>query len=220
MNTLLSYTVAPLTEVFLKQVPNYYPQVICSKETNEKIITLTIDDVPGEYIVDILDLLKQYNSTATFFTIGKYIDKNDESGDKLKRIIDDGHEIGNHLMENYPAILLSYDNLEKSINECEEKITKIVPMTKYYRPACGIFNQRMIDIVTELGYKLVLGNIYPSDPHIKCPTYNSKYILDRIKPGSIIILHDLKHTVETLKIILPEIINKGYKIVKLSEMLN
>lgn len=215
----LLYPIVYITDFFLKQVQTYYPEVICRKNTDEKIIALTIDDSPNEYTMEILEILNKYKATATFFVIGNYIDQYDNDNNKIKKIISDGHEIGNHLMKNYPAILLSYKALENDIIQCENKITNVVNMKKYYRPASGIFTTKMIEIVKKLGYKLILGNIYPSDPHIKCPISNSKHILSKIDSGSIIILHDLKHNLKTLEIILPEIINKGYKVVKLSDMI-
>lgn len=218
---LILYIYYILPEYFIDKLSYYYSSVIFKKTTNEKIISLTIDDAPNEFTDEMLDILKFYKVSATFFIIGDYVKKYDPQGRIIKRIINEGHEIGNHMMFNHSAFFITYDHLEKEIIECNEIIKSFLPNVniKYFRFGSGFFNRRILDIVQRLGYKLILGNIYCHDCHIRLSFINIQYIMLRIKPGSIIILHNLKHSIRTLSNIIPQIKNREYNIVNLSKLL-
>jgi peptidoglycan/xylan/chitin deacetylase (PgdA/CDA1 family) len=164
--------------------------------------------------------LKKHNTTATFFVIGNYIKKNDSDHKILTKIIEENHEMDNHMLDNAAAIFLPQEELEYQINETQKIIESIVPMKKYFRSGCGFFNQKMIQLVEKLGYKLVIGNIYPHDPQIRIPNHHIHYIMSRLEPESIIILQSLQHNIQTLDLLLNQIKNEGYEIVKLSTLLN
>ena len=73
---------------------NYHVKAFCSNPSEtEKKIALTFDDGPGIYTLEVLELLKKYNSKATFFCIGKNIETHPEI---LQKVIDEGHLVGNH----------------------------------------------------------------------------------------------------------------------------
>jgi peptidoglycan/xylan/chitin deacetylase (PgdA/CDA1 family) len=103
-------------------------------------------------------------------------------------------------------------------DEGEEETTYTPP--KYFRPGSGLFNKEMRALVKRLGYRLVLGNIYPHDAQIPYWWLNARHILSMLRPGSIIICHDRRSwTVPMLKKVLPEMARKGWKVVTLSELL-
>ena len=81
----------------------------------------------------------------------------------------------------------------------------------------------MVDLVTKIDYLLILGNNYPHDGErlLRMITPNWWYawsILYRLRPGDIIILHDLPETIKTLEIILPEIRRRGYQMMTVSQL--
>ena len=78
----------------------------------------------------------------------------------------------------------------------------------------------MRGLVSRLGYKLVLGSIYPHDPQIQYPAANARHVLSMLKPGGIIICHDRRSwTIPMLETVLPEMKRRGYEIVTVSELL-
>ncbi|EAA36147.3 carbohydrate esterase family 4 protein [Neurospora crassa] len=91
---------------------------------------------------------------------------------------------------------------------------------KYYRPGSGFFSERMLSLVRKLGYRLVLGSIYPHDAQIGYAWLNARHILSMLSPGGIIICHDRRSwTPPMLRKVLPEMQRRGYKAVTVSQLL-
>ena len=195
--------------------------------SNARYVALTIDDFPNPVDLSIsfriLDILRTYNARCTFFLIGSHVRKYENSSeiDQLfQRLIADGHEIGNHGWQDEKAIRLSEKELEDQIIETENLIHNHTTSfeKKWFRPGSGFFNQTMIRLCTRLGYRLVLGSIYPHDPQMPHPRLNSRFIQYKLYPGAIIILHDRLATTETLQRVLPMIKQQNYQIVTLTEL--
>ncbi|KAJ3032834.1 hypothetical protein HDV00_007029 [Rhizophlyctis rosea] len=92
--------------------------------------------------------------------------------------------------------------------------------SKYFRPGSGFFSTRMRTLAQKLGYRIVLGNVYPHDPQINLPWVNAAHILSMVKPGSIIIIHDRRQwTIPMLETVLPELRKRGYRVVTVTELL-
>jgi peptidoglycan/xylan/chitin deacetylase (PgdA/CDA1 family) len=92
--------------------------------------------------------------------------------------------------------------------------------SNYFRPGSGFFTERMRVLVQKMGYRLVLGSIYPHDPQIPYWRLNSAHILSMLQPGGIIICHDGRSwTVPMLQRVLPEIRRRGYRVVTVTELL-
>jgi peptidoglycan/xylan/chitin deacetylase (PgdA/CDA1 family) len=190
---------------------------------------LTIDDFPNatdlEVSFQILDILRLYNAKCTFFLIGSHVKKYENSSriqTLFERLITDGHEIGNHGWRDEQAIRLSEKELEQQIINTEKIISNHINSfkKKWFRPGSGIFNQIMIRICTRLGYRLVLGSIYPYDPLIPHPWLNSRFIEYKLYPGAIVILHDRLVTIETLQKVLPAIQRQNFHIVTLTQLID
>lgn len=195
------------------------PDVLYFVKTEEKIIALTIDDGPHPMVTPkILDVLSEYQVPATFFLIGGRVQHNE---DILRRIASNGHEIGNHHMEDAPSIRLSEDQFEKQLLQAHRILSEFAQV-KWFRPASGWFNERMLRQVEKHNYKCALGSVYPYDAAIHNVTFLSNYILDNVFPGAIIILHDgtleRKATVDVLKQIIPILKRHGYRFVTLTEL--
>jgi peptidoglycan/xylan/chitin deacetylase (PgdA/CDA1 family) len=78
----------------------------------------------------------------------------------------------------------------------------------------------MLVTIKELGYRLVLGNVYPHDPQIPYPSVNAKHVLSMVRPGAIVICHDRRGwTVPMLRKVLPELRARGYRILTVTELL-
>jgi peptidoglycan/xylan/chitin deacetylase (PgdA/CDA1 family) len=93
-----------------------------------------------------------------------------------------------------------------------------------FRPGSGWYDERMIADAAELGYRTVLGSVYPFDAQIPLPTLSGWYMRQLVGPGSIMILHDGPErgprTAEVLRSLLPELRARGYRVVTVSSLLS
>ena len=176
---------------------------------------LTIDDSPSSSTPQILRLLKQYDAKATFFVIASHVRGREEL---MRRILEEGHEIGNHMTEDQPSLRLSPQSFEQSFVATDRTLRVYQPVMKWFRPGSGFFSGRMLKTVHEAGYTLALGNIFPHDPQIKSPSLNSWFLRTRARPGGIIIIHDRPWTPETLLLALPAMKERGLELTTLSAM--
>jgi peptidoglycan/xylan/chitin deacetylase (PgdA/CDA1 family) len=200
-----------------------WPDVLWKVSTAEKIVALTIDDGPSAYTDEILQILKANEATATFFIIGSHMAGHDET---LQDLIRNGNELGNHAMYDEPSRSLPTGVLVDQIQAVEERIqeayarAQVDPPGKYFRPGSGFFSEPMRHVVRRLGYRLVLGNVYPHDPQVPFWRVNASHILSMLHPGAIIICHDGRSwTAPMLRKVLPEIRRQGYRVASITELL-
>ncbi|KAL1839011.1 hypothetical protein VTJ49DRAFT_1986 [Mycothermus thermophilus] len=93
-------------------------------------------------------------------------------------------------------------------------------LRRYYRPGSGFFSERIRGVARRLGYRVVLGSIYPHDAQISSSWLNGRHILSMLSPGGIIICHDRRSWTEPmLRRVLPEMRRRGYRAVTLTELL-
>jgi peptidoglycan/xylan/chitin deacetylase (PgdA/CDA1 family) len=209
-----------------------WPDVLWHVSTSEKVIALTIDDGPSTYTAEILDILKANDATATFFVIGSHVRNLKEEGEAiLQNLIRNGNELSNHAMYDEPSYKLQDDELvfqitevNKIIRNANEAVAGVASadnsLPKYFRPGSGFFNTKLRKIVSRMEHTLVLGDIYPHDAQISSPKMNIAHILGKAQPGGIIICHDGRPwTLPMLRCVLPELKRRGFKIVRLTDLL-
>ncbi|KAI1338562.1 polysaccharide deacetylase [Xylariaceae sp. FL0016] len=189
----------------------------------KKVVALTIDDAPSEHTEEILGVLNGFEATATFFVIGGQVAGREEM---LADIVRSGSELGNHAMHDEPSRALGDDELAAQIDAVREKIRQAYETgerampPQYFRPGSGFFSDRMRKLMDKLGYRLVLGSIYPHDPQISWPWINARHILSMVRPGGIIICHDRRGwTAPMLRKVLRQLKKDGYRIMSVTEML-
>ena len=189
-----------------------------------KIVALTIDDAPSEYTRQILQILEENQARATWFVIGGQVPGKE---DVLRDVVRGGHELGNHAMHDEPARGLADGELKDQIGSVEKLILRAYEAAgmerrppKWFRPGSGFFSERMRRLVKGLGYRIVLGGIYPHDPQIPYWRVNARHVLSMVRPGGIIICHDRRSwTVPMLRKVVPELRRKGYRIVTVTTLL-
>lgn len=209
--------------VVINQLQRRFPQVLFHIRTTRKVVALTIDDAPTEYTGQILDVLRENNVTATFFTIGGQATEREAV---LEDILRAGSELGNHAMHDEPSINVPTPRLQEEIRQVDTMINKAYAsvgqerVLQYFRPGSGIFSDRILEVAKDAGYRTILGSIFPHDPFIPYWRVNAWHILSSLRPGAVIICHDRRAwTVPMLKKILPEIKKRGYEVVSVSGLL-
>lgn len=195
------------------------PQVLYSVTTDEKVVALTIDDGPDPLTSPlILDVLDKYNAHATFFLISERIPGNETL---VREMVSQGNELGNHMTLDEPSIRLDLDEFEDKLMRADRALSPFGEV-RWARPGSGWYNDEMLAVMREHGYRCALGSVYPYDPIVGSAWFASRYILWKVKPGGIIVLHDFgrrgERTAKSLQMILPELERRGYRVVTLSEL--
>ena len=94
----------------------------------------------------------------------------------------------------------------------------------WFRPGSGWFDEQMLSIVDSSGYRCCLASIYPHDTKLRRPDWISRYVLDRIRPGAVIVLHDggprRESTVEVLAQVLTQLQARGYTATTVSDLVD
>jgi peptidoglycan/xylan/chitin deacetylase (PgdA/CDA1 family) len=210
---LIAYTIYKPPQPLIKFFQWKYPDVLFQLPlpSSSRVVALTLDDAPSDQTSKMLDLLKSYNARATFFVIGSQIAAHPGL---LQRMHDEGHAIGNHAWADEPSINLPVTELERQIKEVESLLPPNSPgFTKYFRPGSGFFSSKMVDSVGAMGYRMVLGSIFPFDSQIHSARINSEYVLSRVRPGGIIIMHDRRDfSAEQLELVLTGLAAEEWKV--------
>lgn len=192
-------------------------------ETNEKVVSLTFDDGPGKNTDEILNILRRADVKGTFFLTGQEIE---EYPDYAMKIVQDGHEIGNHSYSHERMFFKSPAFIKEEIEKTDELIRQIGYEGEiYFRPPFGKKLLLLPYYLYKEDRKTILWNIEPeSYPEIAS---NANQIVDHvvqnIEPGSIILLHVMYESrVESLnsvKQIITSLQEQGYTFATVSELL-
>ncbi len=206
--------------IFSNDSKIYYNYKYCDGEMK---IALTFDDGPHpKKTPQILDVLSQYGIHATFFAIGQNIEYYPEVA---KRILSDGHEIGNHTFSHPNLNRTQKALLSKEMFECENTFKQILNYkSNLFRPPEGVVDEYIRTLASDMGYDVILWSVDTRDWAGTSTEKIVSGILENIEPGDIILMHDYTgkncHTIEALKSIIPKLIEKGYTFVTVSELIS
>lgn len=185
---------------------------IFTGDTTKKYVYLTFDEgYENGYTPKILDILKANNVKAAFFVTGPYIK---EHGDLVKRMVAEGHIVGNHTV-NHPSLpKLSDEKVKTEITGLAEMFKELTGKDMHYlRPPMGEYSERTLYIAKSLGYKTVFWSLALADwqPLPGGPDESYNTVMTRIHPGAVILLHAVsKDDTMALDRILKDIKAQGY----------
>lgn len=191
--------------------------------TNEKVLYLTFDaGYENGCTAKILDTLKERQVPAAFFLVGNYIR---QSPDLVRRMVTEGHTVGNHTMHHYDMSRLSDKAaFSKELTDLEALYKETVgqELPKFYRPPQGIYSEENLKMAQELGYKTLFWSLaYVDWNNDAQPTKEAAFakLLPRTHNGAVVLLHS---TSKTNAEILGELIDKwkeaGYRFGTLEEL--
>lgn len=166
--------------------------------TSEKKIYLTFDaGYENGATEPILDALKKHHVKATFFVVGHYLET---APDLIKRMVEEGHTVGNHTYHHYDMSKISdLESFESEIRSVEEKYKEITgqEMAKYYRPPQGKYSLENLKMAKDLGYHTFFWSLaYVDWNQDDQPSGEEAFekLLSRVHPGAIVLLHSTSAT--------------------------
>ncbi|MGD8192140.1 polysaccharide deacetylase family protein [Brevibacillus ginsengisoli] len=197
-------------------------EIVWEVPTKDKVIALTFDDGPDpHYTPQLAALLKQYNAKATFFVVGSRVKK---FPNIVRALSKDGHEIGNHT-QNHPDLRrISSIKLEEEISKANQTIRTVTGNTpSLFRPPGGYYSESLVHVAKKMDNLVIMWSWHQdtrdwSNPGVK-KIVNK--VLTNARNGDIVLFHDNggRQTVEAIKKILPELHQKGYQFVTVSDLL-
>jgi peptidoglycan/xylan/chitin deacetylase (PgdA/CDA1 family) len=197
--------------------------------TSKKIVALTFDDGPSPtWTPQILDELKKAGVKATFFMIGEHVEK---YPDVVRRVHDEGHEIGNHTYDHHGIFYYTPEELKAEVEKADDAIAGVIGQrTTFFRPPKAWITGKEKRQLKDMGYTPVLWTLNSKDWVTFDDKYIVPYIVDRIKPGDIILFHDSggvfgiengnrEETVQSIPQVITELARRGYRFVTISELM-
>ena len=216
-------------ESFGEKLMGVFPKFIYKVRTNEKLVALTFDDGPHPVFTnELLDLFKEKGIKATFFVTGKNIEKHNNI---INRMIAEGHELGNHSYSHNNLIFKKKNKIKEEIQKTDSLLRELgVKGDIHFRPPFGRLLFAASAVLASLNKKVIMWNVPTKDFKENDPNVILKRIYKRIKPGSIIVLHDSGVerpgkridrivTITVVKKLIDELLKKGYKFRTVSELI-
>ena len=182
-------------------------------DTDEKVIYLTFDQgYENGYTAKILDVLKEKGVKATFFVLQDYAQRNPEL---VRRMIDEGHIVGNHSVTHRSQPTLSVEECKSDIMELHEYMLKNFGYTMTrFRPPCGEFSERSLAVAQECGYETWFWSFAYADwdPEKQPdPAEAVEMLTNAAHCGEILLLHSVSKTnAEILSGVIDNLLAQGY----------
>jgi peptidoglycan/xylan/chitin deacetylase (PgdA/CDA1 family) len=222
-----SQMTGPRNELSLRQLRRKYKNTIFFQGSPYKReVALTFDDAPDpRFTQQILDVLRQYNVKATFFVVGSRAVKYPWI---VRRIVTDGHVVGNHSFSHANLKKLRDKKFRWEILHTNEVLQTLVGYDpNLVRPPYGNIREKQLMWLRNKKFKVVNWSSDSLDwKNLEADQVYAN-IMKNVEPGAIILQHagggdgeKLKGTIEALPKIINELRARGYKIVTLPELLD
>ena len=211
--------VANTTASKMKDFDAYYMQ-----ETSEKVLYLTFDcGYENGNTPQILDALKKHQAPATFFVVGHFLET---SPDLVKRMISEGHTVGNHTY-HHPDMskISSVGDFSAELSAVENLYQEITgeSISPYYRPPQGKYSETNLKMAKDLGYSTFFWSLAYVDWNTDAqPSHDEAFqkLLGRVHPGAVLLLHNTSKTnAEILDELLTKFEEMGYRFQPLDELI-
>lgn len=183
-------------------------------DPKKKMVALTFDDGPGRYTGEIVQCLKKYNSRATFFVLGCNVDSYKSA---LKAADKAGCQIGNHSYSHKDLTRLSRKAVQAQIKDTDKKVKNVIGKTpSLVRTPGGATNA---EVQNAVGKPVILWSIDTLDWKTRDRDKTVKAVLNNVKDGDIVLMHDIHEpSKEAALILIKELNRRGYQLVTVSEL--
>lgn len=220
---VISFALKPSAQTVFNMVvtdPNRLLPIYCV-DRNDNKISISFDAAWGADDTDkLLQILKDNDVKATFFLCGFWVDK---YPDEVKKIIADGHDIGNHGNTHAHGAKLSLEQNEQEILKAHEKVEKLTGTKMFlFRPPYGEYNNDVIKAAQNVNYYPIQWDVDSLDWKELGAEHELNHVLNHKKlgSGSIILFHnDAKYTPQVLDKIIKGLKAKNYELVPISQLI-
>lgn len=209
----VNYPAAVSASAATRQLPIYCVQ------RDQKVCSISFDAAWGaDNTQKILDVLKEYGVTCTFFVVGNWADQYPE---QAKAIVDSGNELMNHSNAHDHYNSLTADQIIADVNTCNDKIEALTGVRPtLIRCPFGEYDDHVISTIRSIGMEPIQWDVDSLDWKGLSGDEITSRVLTRVQPGSIVLFHNAaEHTPEALAGIIEALIADGYTILPVSQML-
>lgn len=192
---------------------------IYSVDRTDMSVSITFDCAWGtEYTDKILTCMAENEVKCTFFAVEFWVEKN---ADFVKRIFDEGHEIGTHSKTHAYMSKQSEAEIRAELSSSSSAIEKITgKKVSLFRAPYGDYNNRLVDTAKDMGLYTIQWDVDSLDWKNLSAGEIAERIINGVQPGSIILCHNNGlHTAEALPIIFSTLKERGYKFVPVGELI-
>ena len=209
----VNYPAAVSASAATRQLPIYCVQ------RDQKVCSISFDAAWGaDNTQKILDVLKEYGVTCTFFVVGNWADQYPE---QAKAIVDSGNELMNHSNAHDHYNSLTADQIIADVNTCNDKIEALTGVRPtLIRCPFGEYDDHVISTIRSIGMEPIQWDVDSLDwKDYDAPTI-CKRVTSKLAPGSIVLFHNAAlHTPEALPEILECMIREGYTVLPISQLI-
>ena len=208
-----------------------YPKPTISHFKDQNAVAFTIDDgfcgednPKGCMLSEVRELFKSFNAQATFFVTGSHCSNTNKY--QVDLLLKEGHEISNHNMFDWRYSQYSSNDFEYDLLITNNILSFYRKKnSKWYRAPFGNLSHSMQIVLRKHDMIHVIPDVFAHDTFIPDPKWIAKYILKRVKPGSIILIHmpekgTREWNFEAMRLTLIGLKEKGLKVKTLSQMKN
>lgn len=205
----------------LDQVVEKYGAIYKGKP-DKKVAYLTFDNgYENGFTESILDTLKKENAPATFFLTGHYLES---APDLVKRMVKDGHTIGNHSYGHPNMARLTPDGMRAEWKKLDDKLRELtgIEHTTYARPPEGTFNAKLLEVGNAEGYRHIFWSVAFKDwvrDQRRGADYAYNALMEQLHPGAVILMHTVaQDNAEALPMFIAEAKKQGYTFLSLDDL--
>jgi len=222
---LVAALLAGLRELAHSRTVQLFGRLVSEPHPRDSIVALTFDDGPGDVVVDsLIELLRVHGAQATFFLTGRELAESPEAGQKL---IAAGHELGNHTYSHRRMVLVTPGKVREEVERTDSLLRMVGQRGPiWFRPPYGYKLVALPRYLAAHGRTTVMWSIEPDSYRevAATPAGIVRHVLDRVRPGSIIILHPWYPSRLTSRAAIGPLVDSlhahGYRVVPVGRLLD
>ncbi len=189
--------------------------VVDDTPAEPKRIALTFDDGPGEFSDELLDFLKDRGVHVTYFMIGNQVSRYSA---QVKRMYEEGHELGNHSFTHPQLTKLSGKAVKKELKKTDDAIYEASGAhPTVMRPPYGATNAT---VLANINYPVILWNVDTLDWKYRDADYVAEQVYNGAKDGNIILVHEIhRTTIDGVKKAIDKLLAEGWQFMTVTQLL-
>ncbi|MBE6053017.1 MAG: deacetylase [Clostridium sartagoforme] len=218
---IISFFFTTKTKLSLAEINNDKPIYRVKTEDKKIAITFDINWAEKDELFNILEVLDKYNVKATFFIMGGWVNYSEENRDKLIKIKEGGHEIGNHSYKHPMFSKINEDRMKEELDKTNKIIEETIgEKVKLFRFPSGDYNKRACEFIYSQGMIPIQWDSDSVDYKEIGAEVEYSRVMKTVSPGSILLFHNnAKYTPGNIDRIIKELKEDDYNFVTVGGMI-